>query len=351
MVDLHSYTAPSWDQSKRVAAGDALVQMTDDELDEHLTFQMSQPEYGRSAEYEPCLIEMMRRGMVDCLRARYDELMANCAGATGPDFPANLELLTALRRTEGKRDPLTVRLELSSDPASAWSFQPPLVHVKLENVDEDREAVRVRRNTSGESKRCKFVLTDEFGRQVADSNFPCCIDGCGMSQPGSLNYGSEEPIGGRDLRQYLAAPASGKYQLQAFYHANGTIARERDLASRIVLMSKPISVIVANYERRPTRQAWFEIPRPLSVLMACLALAALSISVPRSTAVETSAGPQKQRFPGIAQRDFWWGVAVTCLAIAMWLNDPSFKLHRLPAGVYPDATAKWSIRLADEVRP
>ena len=108
---------------RRQAALEAFAQMTDEELNEYFAslppnklYQVGERHYERCVEYEPCVAEMARRGLVDRLQENYDALMAQSPGSSGFDFPDNLELLTALRRAEGNRDPVTIHIGLNGLP-------------------------------------------------------------------------------------------------------------------------------------------------------------------------------------------------------------------------------------------
>jgi len=63
---------------------------------------------------------MARRRMAGQLQKHYNALMAQSVGKTGFDFPENLELLTALRRAQGKPDPLKIQVHPTKAYLVRW---------------------------------------------------------------------------------------------------------------------------------------------------------------------------------------------------------------------------------------
>src|SRR5262245_25853367 len=144
------FARASGEYLRRQAAIAEFKEMSDEELNEYFAtlppnklYQVGERHYIRCDEYEPCLVEITRRGLIDQLQGHYDTLMASSAGKTGFDFPDNLELLTALRRVEGNRDPLTIRLELNGSPRAMSKFREPTLRAVIENVDVGLEAVNL----------------------------------------------------------------------------------------------------------------------------------------------------------------------------------------------------------------
>src|SRR5262245_27696417 len=70
------YTTPSREDLNRQAALAKLSQLNDDDLDEHFASLLPRDGWQRHGEYEPCLVEMARRGLCTQLQRHYDALMA-----------------------------------------------------------------------------------------------------------------------------------------------------------------------------------------------------------------------------------------------------------------------------------
>jgi hypothetical protein len=327
---------PSGDELERRAEMARLATLSDAELVEHLASLPAVKRYENRSEYESCLVEMSRRGIAEELQEHYDALMTQSAGKSGSDFPNNLELLTALRRAQGMPDPLiiTIRLDGAKEPFN--KFQAPTISAVIENIDVGHESVFLLQGSDRNRERWRFVLTDEQGRRVADSNFVSLAMGGGLGSIGPFQYGEKSRWNyAFDLRHYVSPPPSGKYQLQVLYHNSLGIAHERDCSGLIVVKSEPVSVVASNREVRISKKPWIEIPVPLAILAACVVMTLAS-----------SVG----RFPGIRRRDFCWGVLVLAVALGMWLDDRQRLSLIRRWNQQPDAAADWSIRLADDAK-
>src|SRR5262245_39051433 len=66
---------PSGEELKRRVVLAKLSKWSDQELDEHLSELQKENRYERRHEYEPCLTEMARRGLVEQLQRHYDLMM------------------------------------------------------------------------------------------------------------------------------------------------------------------------------------------------------------------------------------------------------------------------------------
>lgn len=346
---------------RRYAAAAEFAEMSDEELSDYFAsfppskvYQVVDRHFfERCSDYETCLVEMARRGLVGQLQQQYDTLMANSATKSGSDFPDNLELLTALRRAEGNRDPLTIRLELDGSPRVMSKFAEPRLRAVIENVDIGREPVKLLEGgdyRGGRLERWRFLLKDKYGKRVADSADLWFGNG-GILQSYPLIYGAKSSWDYKfDLRSYLAPPASGTYYLQAFFHGR-YIARDRDISGLIAVKSEPISVVVENRDPSNSRRYLGRFPGPLGVLAVCFVLAVSSIVRPRKAGISAPGQhvSETRSLPGILRRDFCWGILILVFAIAMWLTDGR---HESDAGWYqrPDTEAQWAIRLADDAK-
>src|SRR5262245_6487399 len=338
---------PTGSELKRRAAVKTCSQMTDDELDACLAeclvaAQAGSPGYVR---YDPCLLEMAHRQLAERLQKHYDITVARYDG----EFKFRriiyaAELLTALRRAQGKADPLSLTVKLGSRPPWAEHYAGPCLQVIIKNEDVFKESVWFEDggdDRGGRRERWRFQLTDDRGNQVLDSNYAPMMGG-GVSSCGPLAFGD---TGSRfnffELRKYVAPPQPGRYTLRVFYHNNVSIADERDTSSLIVFKSEPISVIVHNPSPRSANQRRSDSRRPLTVLAGCAVLAMASV-VSRMWRSDWNLLP-------ISRRDTIWCALIVSLAIGMWLDQRH--QSKLIVDVRPDAAAQWSIRLADEAQP
>jgi hypothetical protein len=334
---------PTEAEVKRRTVRQELSRMTDGELDAAFAATQGSDRHQRQFYYEPCLVEMASRGLSGRLQKHYDELMGGERDeGRSPWFSRNLELLTALRRAQGKHDPLTLRLSVNN---YAWgrSHPGPCVQALVENIDAGQEAVYFcdgGDDRGGRRDRWRFVLTDGTGRQIADSNF-LSMAGGGVSTVGPLKFGQTgRRVNLFDLRQYVAPPPSGRYQLQALYHNGIDIADERDVSGLIVSKSEPIAVIVDNPAPPFARQRRGESWAPLAVLAGGMVLTLMA------AASRLSSRWNVNRAVSVSRRDLWWAAAMMAVALGLWL-DHRFQEYRI-TDLRPDAHAEWSIRLADD---
>ena len=336
---------PSPDDRQRITATAQLGILTDEQLEKFFVSVAEDQRITRGIEYEPCLQEMARRGMSATLLKHYDEIMEE---ARRPDqipfsrFRRNLEVLTALRISQEKPDPLRIDVTLSD----RWPYgdkQPaPVVMATVTNVDYGQEPVDFLDggdDRGGRRDRWKLVLTDEHGQKVPDSNFFSSIGG-GVAGIGPLPFGKQgNRLNVFDVRRYVSPPRSGRYQLQLLYHNQIDIASEPDLTGLIVSKSEPIWVTVHNPDD-PGSRRWMVSPHPaLAILAAGGILIAMSIFRParsRSQATDQPAVAQQ-----IGRRDLAWMAVIVSIAIAFWFDSlyQASRIHRL----IPDADARWTI--------
>ncbi len=335
---------PTDAENKRRAAANRFSRMTDNELDACLTsFQAER--HANKAKYDPCLAEMARRKLVDQLQRQYDALMAKDRDQDGFRWhPDNLELLTALRRAQGRPDPLTLEMALDSRPPWRTKYSGPCLQAIVRNVDVGDEPVFFVDgcdDRGGRRERWRFALIDERGNQIADSNYAPMMGG-GLGTFAPLKHGNTGTrVNFFELPKYVAPPPSGRYQLQAFYHNDIGIASERDISQLIVSKSEPLSVVVHNPTPRSDPQRRSDSRRPLTVLAGCAVLIMVSV-------ISRMRRSDRKLLP-ISRRDSIWCVLLVSIAIGMWLDQR--RQSKLIFDVRPDAAAEWSIRLADEAKP
>lgn len=317
------------DESKsRAAALETLPKLDDGQLSEHLE-ELCWPLHN-DPRYEPCLMEMARRGMHDDLQKHCDRLRAN------EPFPENCEALIALRRAQGKADPLKVHVEcvLSRyDPHSA-----PKIRVTMENIDAGRETVYF--VDQGDDDNWQIEMTDQSGRRVSDSNYrasPFEYITIGSTPIRSISYGDKEwPSNFLDVRHFVSPPLPGKYLLQVL-HNGGPIAREPNLDGLIILKSEPIDVFVEWPDGEARDYSSFP---PITILSATV-VASLWLGVRWLARMRSK---DRHAAPLFRWRDLAWLTLVMMLAAA-WLVDNRFQASEIQR-LTPDAKANWTMRLA-----
>jgi hypothetical protein len=128
---LESYANPSGSSLGRMAALEELRQLDDNELSQHLLHIGFDDNivYGNKL-YDCVLTECARRCMVRELQSHIDKSRAEAT----TEFHADLKFLTALRRAQGRPDPLKVKLKFDLK-ADEKDTRPSLI-ANVENVDE-----------------------------------------------------------------------------------------------------------------------------------------------------------------------------------------------------------------------
>ena len=172
------------------------------------------------------------------------------AAAAAEDFAAadvthTLETLTALRRVQGKGDP--VRVEVAG-PAEVRSVFPalPRLDVSLVNCDVGGEAVPFTRGgdyRSGRQARWRVEARDEAGT-------PLPVRGPGFGMGGGLfsigRLGPGEKWGtSLAVESFVPALPPGRYTLRVLYHDSVCLADEPAVDGLIVCASGPLTLTVA----------------------------------------------------------------------------------------------------------
>lgn len=288
--------------------------------------------YHTSDEYQCCLDEMARRGMAAELQARYEQAQKS----TNPEGggPANAHLLTALRRAQGKPDPVQVKVEVVNLPGAPTGLLPTLVNVDSKPISLTRGGDY----RSGRQSRFRVQLTDQRGARVPDSNWPQFGMGGGISSFGPFQPGetidNQTPL---DPRCYVKSPPSGRYQLQVVY-AEQEIAADSDLTGLIVWQSTPVAVQVTNRTLAGEQRFY-----PWPILGAFFVLASgYGVAAFRRRSGASPAAPAR-----------WWNgrdVVALTLFVALaagWIVE----LRRLELAidnVRPDREAIWSMEVVPQ---
>lgn len=203
-------------------------------------------------EYDVHLAEMAKRRMADKLHRHYQALMSTAKIHSHPvHIPQNLALLTALRRAQGKPDPLLISAEWER-PILASSTSLPILDVTIKNVDVEQEWVMYEhRNFVTPLDQFQIRLVDENGRAataVDCTRFPHD----GRSSSGFLDYGKSKSYK-LELRDYVQCATPGKYRLYIYYHNLERIADCADFEELIVCRSPPIDFVVEPLTIRLTK--------------------------------------------------------------------------------------------------
>jgi hypothetical protein len=301
--------------------------------------------FGSTDDYACCLIEMARRKMHAELQVHHDKLLTN--KGEGFDWPANALLLTALRRAQGKPDPLQIDLELVTvlEYGQPESMDPkreiPGIKATLKNIDESPIFITQGGDyRSGRQTRWRVHLTNEKGQRIADSNFPQFGIGGGISGFGSLKPGEASRNPGQlDARSYVKSPPSGKYQLQVVY-SEQEIAAESDLTGLIVWTSQPVPVEVTNRTRADEAQ-FSALP-----LVGILAIGGVAFAI---------VGIRQRRGDAdtmVRSRLLNWRDAVALVLLvaltAGWIIDTQ-RLFGAIEERRPDREADWSMKVIDKM--
>jgi hypothetical protein len=275
---------------------------------------------------EPLLCELARRRLAEPLRRHYGR------GPPGTD----LILLTALRRAEGKPDPLRITATMITAWPDGTSETGPVLLATLRNDDVGGEAVEYKHggdDRGGRRARWRIHLYDAAGNRVRDARF-LSRGGGGIITVGSMARGEEYRFE-LDARSYVSPPPEGEYTLE-LVHANDGISHRSDLTGRIVFRSEPIKVRV----RRPAKGSRYSLG-PL------VALAAIGMVVSGVRCVQSlrrgEARAWRRHFPLSRLRD-WAAVAVIIGLGVAWHFD-SRHLAAEAEKLNLDRSADWTMEI------
>ena len=194
---------------------------------------------------ETCLTEMVRRG-----GSRWQEFLAaelaQARAVAADDDVEDLELLTALRRAQGRGDPLALELVDGASELECTFPWAPTVHLTLRNVDVERQTFHLTFGgdyRSGRFARCRVEARDAHGSLIEPLPSPGFMGG-GMLTRAPLPPGQAEdfmlPLG-----LYIQWPSPGEYQVRVQYHDQQSIDEERDVSGWILTTSPVFTVRVA----------------------------------------------------------------------------------------------------------
>jgi hypothetical protein len=197
--------------------------------------------YRRSVE--ACMTEMARRGGEHWVTFLAAELARERRGddASGVE---DLELLTALRRSQGAGDPLVLELQGPSELECTFPVS-PVVELAMKNADAQGETFQLSLGgsyRSGRFARCRVEAIDEEGRFIAPLPSPSYMGG-GMMQRGPFKKGRSRRFG-VPLGAYVQWPKPGSYRVRVLYHDQGSIDCDESVGGWILSTSPTFIVRV-----------------------------------------------------------------------------------------------------------
>ena len=181
---------------------------------------------------EACLTEIARRAGPSWEAFLVDELARERAKAL-PSTIHDLALLTALRRVQGKRDPLALQL-VGSPELECHIDQPLTVSLRLRNVDVDGEAFHV--TFEERSKGFHFPPSPpmRFAVEALDASgqrLPSIplepIGGSFSFERGAFEHGGQLNFE-LTLDRFVHWPGAGEYQVRIHFHEIDEIAKAAD---------------------------------------------------------------------------------------------------------------------------
>ena len=289
----------------------------------------------RIEDKEPYWIEMSRRRMVEELRAIYSE-SENLPSLDPNDPPEtkakdsswdNGRLLTALRRAEGKPDPIRIEIVSLGKSLQGRRVGQPVIIPKITNVDIDRERCHLTQNgddRGARHERWRVHLTNSSGELMEDARDPWGNMG-GLARWGMLEFG--EVVDWRyeiNAQKYVKAPPSGNYTLELL-HAEEFLADDREMTGRIVWKSAPVPVIVEDLSL-PSK--WHSLRLPLVIVAVVLLIVCVAA------------------IRGWLQRRDVIALTLIALLAASWVGHSFWLKQRFEQeGRKPEAT--WTMRRAE----
>jgi hypothetical protein len=191
-----------------------------------------------------CLSEMAHRGgpvVVTFLTRKHDELRAANRNRRNE---STVELLTALRRAEGKPDPLPVVLRVPDQVESIFPNL-PAIDAALVNRDAQEAPVTFKEGgdyRSGRQERWRFDVRDVRGKVVPVKQHRGAGERGGLFHMGVLKH-EESWATVLHMRTFIEL-APGDYTVVVEYHDEAPIAGRADTAGLVVCRSEPFKLHV-----------------------------------------------------------------------------------------------------------
>ncbi len=217
-----------------------------------------------AAHSELCLVEMGRRG-----GTTIEAFLAGIAGE-------RLELVTALRRAQRKRDPIEVVFEGPPERDCEVS-ELPVFEACLTNVDEEKQTVAFTEGgnyRTGRLERWRFEVVDAAGVPVpplpSPGGFGGGVFGYGRLGPGQ-SWGTKLEMG-----KHVDIRVPGEYSVWIQYHDRLEIADLPFIDDLIISSSKSIRLCVRPREVEVSRTELDEVAAQLMELDARMPLKVLA---------------------------------------------------------------------------
>jgi hypothetical protein len=174
-------------------------------------------------------------------------------------------LLTALRRIQGKPDPIQV-LVVGKRSLTCEFSSPPTFQVLLTNLDSERRPVWIQAGgdyRSGRQARWRIVVRDAKGHELPEK--PCRgLMGGGMFHEEALEH-LESWSTHLNMEDYVEIVEPGEYRVEILYHDEYTIADLDNIEGLVVCRSMPLSLriepiqIRVTEERRRAIRSWIGV--------------------------------------------------------------------------------------------
>lgn len=241
----------------------------------------------------------------------------------------NRVLLTALRRAEGKPDPLRIEIHSLGKDAKGRQVAAPLIVPRVTNIDFGGESLY---SDDGYFVRehWRIQLTNERGELVREIGWiPSDYFGENTSQmlpPGQ----SAKPADPLDMRDYLETPRPGRYTLQLVHSPDQIAGSNHSWNGRFLWKSAPVAVVVED----------LSLPSKWRSLLLPLAIVAAGLLVGFAASVFSK--------PVLNRRDAVLLIVIVLLALAWAANAFSLKQHFEQAG--RTRQPNWTMRFAAESR-
>ena len=232
---------------------------------------------------ELCLNEAVRRGGKEWVRIVKERWEAkrksvvkdgrdSTMGENMRDNPTplpSIECLTAIRRLEGKPDPLQI-LVAGRRARSCSLGDLPRLFVLLTNLDIDRAEVPFTEGgdyRSGRQARWRLEVTDSQGQILPQRSHSGIVTGGGMWTEGTLQYG-ESWATELNIFSFVRIETPGTYKIRVLYHDHLTIADYNDLAGRLIMSAslpleltvEPVTIDATRVESAAIHRAVSELP-------------------------------------------------------------------------------------------
>ncbi|QDU26129.1 hypothetical protein ETAA8_12030 [Anatilimnocola aggregata] len=293
--------------------------------------------YTDQPEYSCCLTEMATRGLSTELELHLKEKTL----VAGSWVPENTTELTALRRAQGKPDPLKITVGPGAQGPGGYELASHRIEVLLQNVDVDNQLVHhvhSQERNYDQLSQWRVELKDVHDQPVPNSNYVDLVRG-GTSYRSHLQRGETEKYH-FDVRKYVAPPATGRYRLQVILGSERDyIEYEPDLTGLIVIRSEPVWVDVVNHGHWDER---YLLAPPL-VLLSAASLFVVATTVAglwRRRLIKTEDLPPAK----FAWRD-WLGWSLAIILLAGWLIDVGYLRTQLAER--DEREAHWTMKLAN----